>query len=84
MSTTTSGSTGSTRRQRAENETMTLIMVGETHAMIRGDSGKSHPIQTDGVDATACACKDYTYNTNRCKHMIAYEEWLIDSVETSH
>lgn len=71
------------RHARAKEEHMTLRAIGPNSFTVTGDSGNSHVIDTDGVDATFCTCPDKEHNLSgneRCKHMIAYEEWLIDEV----
>jgi len=73
----------SVRRKRAESEHMTLRVIGPNAFTVTGDSGNAHIIDTKGVDATHCTCPDYEHNLSgdeRCKHMIAYEEWKIDEV----
>lgn len=71
------------RLERARNEHMTLRPIGPNSFTVTGDSGESHVIDTSGCDATYCTCPDYEHNLSgdeRCKHMIAYEEWEIDEV----
>jgi len=73
-----------TRLGRAVNEHMTLRVIGPNQFTVTGDSGVSHVIETDGVDALSCTCPDHKYNLSagqKCKHMIAYEDWYVNDVE---
>jgi len=71
------------RRARAEKEHMKLEVAGPNCFAITGDSGRTHLIDTEGMDAVFCTCEDNQNNLlphEQCKHQIAYEEWLIDEV----
>jgi len=76
---------GQTRRlERARSEHMTLRLVGPNSFTVTGNSGTAHVIDTSGCEATYCTCPDYEHNLTgdeKCKHMIAYEEWEIDEVQ---
>lgn len=71
------------RLERAKSEHMTLRIVGPNSFTVTGDSGNAHVIDTKGVVTTHCTCPDYENNCSgdeKCKHQIAYEEWVIDEV----
>jgi predicted nucleic acid-binding Zn finger protein len=71
------------RMKRAESEHMMLRIVGPDSFTVTGDSGNSHVIDTVGTEAVHCTCPDYEHNCSgqeKCKHMIAYEEWEVDEV----
>ena len=76
---------GQTRRlERARNEHMTLRLVGPNSFTVTGDSGTAHVIDTSGCEATYCTCPDYQHNLSgdeKCKHMLAYEEWEVNEVK---
>ena len=72
------------RRQRARNEHMTLTPIGPNSFGVTGDSGETHVIDTEGCEATFCTCPDKEHNLSgdeRCKHMLAYEQWEINEVK---
>lgn len=69
--------------QRARDEHIKLKIIGPNAFVVKGDSGQSHVIDTKGVEALYCTCPDYEHNCGKgekCKHMIAYEEWEVDEV----
>ena len=72
------------RLERARSEHMTLRLVGPNSFTVTGDSGTAHVIDTKGCDATFCTCPDYEQNLSgdeKCKHMLAYEEWEVNEVK---
>jgi hypothetical protein len=83
MSTTATGDGASTRRERAKREHMTYYVIGADQHVIEGDSGTRHVLDVDGTEALSCSCPDHQNRHRSCKHMIAYQEWYIDSVVMS-
>lgn len=49
---------------------------------IQSDSGETHVLFTSGSEAYECTCPDWQNRQPEggCKHMIAYEMWLINSI----
>lgn len=76
----TTQSAEATRTARAEEEHMTLYALYGDEFVIEGDSGNRHVLNTSGSTALECSCGDHQNRSVRCKHMAAYEEWLIDEV----
>jgi len=72
-----------TRTERARQEHMTYFIIGENDHVIEGDSGNRHVLDVDGSEAESCSCPDHQQRNVRCKHMAAYEEWLVDEVKMS-
>jgi len=71
------------RAARAEEEYMTYYLIEGTDHVIEGDSGNSHVLDVQGSKAVDCSCPDREHQGVRCKHMAAYEEWLIDEIQMS-
>jgi len=71
------------RRARAEKEHIKMQVAGPNAFAMTGDSGRTHLIDTEGMKAVYCTCEDNNQNLSsheKCKHQIAYEEWLVDEV----
>lgn len=74
------------RHQRASKEEIELTIVdGDTMAVNSETSDEAHLLRTSGIAATDCTCPDYLHRRpeSGCKHMIAWEKWLIDRVRFS-
>lgn len=69
------------REGRARSEHMTMQFTDDGDVLVvTGDSGNPHALQTAGMRAVSCSCPDHQNRGSRCKHMIAWEEWLVDEV----
>jgi hypothetical protein len=73
-----------TRTERAREEEMTYTVVADNDHLMTGDNGNPYILEVDGAEADWCSCPDYQQRRVRCKHMAAYEEWLVDEVKMSH
>lgn len=66
------------RHVKAQKENMTLSLTEDNVYLISGDSMRKHILTVDGAEAIDCSCPD---TSDMCKHMIAFNEWLVDVVE---
>lgn len=67
------------RAARAKSTEWKLAVAGPNSFAIRGEnSDNAHILRTRGTDAVECSCPDYQNRPGieKCKHAIAYEEWL--------
>lgn len=73
------------RRKRAEEERMVLTLLEGNDVAIQSEkSDNAHLVITAGSDAKKCYCPDkQNRHPEKCKHEIAWEEWLIDEVRFS-
>lgn len=70
--------------ERAASEHVSVLLSDTDFVRIRtGKSESSHVLTTDGSDAPSCSCPADHYNSGKCKHRIAWEEWLVDEVRFS-